>query len=128
MKMMSSPRSRRELLLLGTAAGAAALMESPLSAQPQRAGSAGSLPAIDVRSHGAVGDARTDDTAAFQRALDAARVEELFMLQQGGIFSRERSMCRLALPYVGRSRAFLLIRESGTMGSRNQVMMEPPSL
>jgi hypothetical protein len=38
MKMISSPRSRRDLLLLGTAAGAAALMGSPLSAQTQQAG------------------------------------------------------------------------------------------
>ena len=75
MKMMSSPRSRRELLLMGTAAGAAVLMDSPLSAQAEKAGSAGSLPAIDVKSHGAAGDAKTDDTAAFQRALDAASAQ-----------------------------------------------------
>jgi hypothetical protein len=75
MKMMSSPRSRRDLLLLGTAAGAAALMDTPLAAQSRRAGTAGTLPAIDVKSHGAVGDATADDTIAFQQALDAASAQ-----------------------------------------------------
>jgi hypothetical protein len=75
MKTISSLRSRRDLLLLGTAAGAAVLMDPPLSVQGQRAGIVGSLPAIDVKSHGAAGDARTDDTAAFQRALDAAEAQ-----------------------------------------------------
>ena len=75
MKMISSPRSRRDLLLLGTAAGAAALMDSPLSAQTQQADKAGALPAIDVKSHGAAGDARADDTEAFQRALEAASAQ-----------------------------------------------------
>ncbi|SRR5216683_3522336 len=75
MKMMSSPRSRRDLLLLGTAAGAAALMDTPLAAQSRRAGAAGTLSAIDVKSHGAVGDATADDTAAFQQALVAASAQ-----------------------------------------------------
>lgn len=73
--MMSSPHSRRDLLLLGTAAGAAVLMDSPLLAQAQRPGSAGTLPVIDVKSHGAVGDATADDTAAFQQALAAASAQ-----------------------------------------------------
>jgi hypothetical protein len=70
--MMSSPRSRRDLLLMGSAAGAALLMDTSLGAQSRLAGSAGAPHAIDVKSQGAVGDATADDTAAFQRALDAA--------------------------------------------------------
>jgi hypothetical protein len=72
MKMVSGPRSRRDVLLLGTAAGAAVLMDSALAAQVQRPGADDALPAIDVKSYGAVGDAREDNSAAFQRALDAA--------------------------------------------------------
>lgn len=70
--MIPSPRSRRDLLLMGTAAGAAVLMDTPLAAQSGRAGTVGTLPGIDVKSHGAVGDGTADDTAAFQRALDEA--------------------------------------------------------
>jgi len=72
MKMMSSLRSRRDLLLLGTAAGAAALMDTPLVAQSRRPDDASTLCVIDVKSHGAVGDATADETAAFQQALNAA--------------------------------------------------------
>jgi hypothetical protein len=72
MKMVANPRSRRDLLLMGTAAGAGLLMDTPLAAQSWRAGTAGTLAAIDVKSRGAVGDATVDDTAAFQRTLDAA--------------------------------------------------------
>src|SRR5260370_27443582 len=57
---------------MGTAAGAAVLMDTPLAAQSRRAGTVGTLPGIDVKSQGAVGNGIVDDTAAFQRALDAA--------------------------------------------------------
>jgi hypothetical protein len=62
------PASRREWLSLGGAAtGAMALFEPQVAhaAEPD-------LPVENVREHGAVGDGATDDTAAFQRALDAA--------------------------------------------------------
>jgi len=62
--------SRRRLLSLGAAAGVGAWMGTSnlVYADENRAGGF----YIDVRSHGARGDASTDDTAAFQHALDAA--------------------------------------------------------
>jgi Pectate lyase superfamily protein len=63
--------SRRDLLSLGAAAGVATLLEAQSIAY-----AAGSEKltgfATNVRSYGALGDALADDTAAFQRALDAA--------------------------------------------------------
>jgi hypothetical protein len=120
---MSGPSSRRDLLLLGTAAGAAVLMDSPLLAQAQRPGSAGTLPVIDVKSHGAVGDATADDTAAFQQALAAASAQGggTVYAPPGRYLLRERSMCRLALHCADLSCAFLRTRERGTTDSQSRV-------
>ena len=65
------PASRRELLSLGTAAGGAFSLLDPQTsraAEPIRP----DFPVENVLKHGAAGDGATDDTAAFQRALDAA--------------------------------------------------------
>lgn len=62
--------SRRRLLSLGIAAGIGAWVGVPALASAEENKSAAFY--IDVRNHGARGDASTDDTAAFQRALDAA--------------------------------------------------------
>jgi hypothetical protein len=62
--------SRRRLLSFGATAGLGAWMATPNPASAEQNKAAGLY--IDVRNHGARGDASTDDTAAFQRALDAA--------------------------------------------------------
>ena len=65
--------SRRDLLSLG-AAGAMGLLNSPgvaFGAERDR-GASHDSDSLSVRTFGAAGDAATDDTAAFQRALDAA--------------------------------------------------------
>jgi hypothetical protein len=61
--------SRRQLLSLGGAAGAMALLDAPQTAVAAH-GHPGPI-AENVRDFGAAGDAASDDTAAFQRALDA---------------------------------------------------------
>lgn len=67
------PASRRDLLSLGAVAGVAKLLDRPhiASAAVQRDLPASQADFENVRSFGAAGDAATDDTAAFQRALDA---------------------------------------------------------
>src|SRR5579871_3479480 len=60
--------SRRRILSLGTAAGLGAWIGTTNPASAERNNVAEFY--IDVRKHGARGDASTDDTSAFQRALD----------------------------------------------------------
>jgi hypothetical protein len=122
--MMSSPHSRRDLLLLGTAAGAAVLMDSPLLAQAQRPGSAGTLPVIDVKRVMALSEMPQRMTLPPFSKLSpppALRAAEPSMLHRGGTSSRERSMCRLALHCADLSCAFLRTRERGTTDSQSRV-------
>ena len=63
--------SRRNLLAMGSAAGIAGILGThPATAAPVRQGEQAAHE-INVRSFGARGDAASDDTAAFQRALDS---------------------------------------------------------
>ena len=63
--------SRRNLLAVGAAAGVGGFLGShPASGAPIQDKSQ-TVPASNVRSFGARGDASADDTAAFQRALDS---------------------------------------------------------
>jgi len=65
-------RSRRELLQFGTGLGMSGMLSArPFEATAQRVPSP--LFANSVVDFGAIADAQTDNTSAFQRALDAAR-------------------------------------------------------
>jgi Pectate lyase superfamily protein len=64
--------SRRRLLSLGAAAGMATFLEAPGVVLAETKEKSAPVSAINVRSYGAHGDASTDDTAAFQHALDDA--------------------------------------------------------
>jgi hypothetical protein len=65
------PASRREWLSLGTAAGGAISLFDPQAARAAETRHP-DFPVENVMNYGAVGDRAADDTAAFQRALDAA--------------------------------------------------------
>lgn len=65
-------RSRRELLSIGAAAGLSTLFDSSRHAYATERSGVPDSNCLDVRKFGAAGDAKTDDTAAFERALDAA--------------------------------------------------------
>ena len=64
--------SRRDILSLGGAAGMMSVLGAPGVAYGAVPGHEAAQSPLSVRSFGAAGDASTDDTAAFQRALDAA--------------------------------------------------------
>ena len=70
-KMQS--HSRRELLTGGTTTGAAILMGSSNQIYAASRINKPHSIEVDVRTFGAVGDKKTDDTRAFQHALNAAR-------------------------------------------------------
>lgn len=63
--------SRRDLFGMGSAAGALALIAKPSYAQAVGMKSHHESGEVNVHAFGAIGDAVTDDSAAFQRALDA---------------------------------------------------------
>jgi hypothetical protein len=63
-------KSRREVLLVGAAGGLSTLFGSPCHARAMEGPGAPDANREDVRKFGAAGDAKTDDTAAFEQALD----------------------------------------------------------
>ncbi len=88
--------TRRDLLSRGTAAGVMTML------MPSEASSAvdghPEFSARSVRDFGAIGDAVSDDTAAFQRALDAVGTAGggTVYAPRADISSRERSTFRAA--------------------------------
>ncbi len=62
-------QSRRQLLTMGTAAGLGSFLTPAVSVAASQKEQLGCCEA-NVRSFGAIGDGQSDDTAAFQRALD----------------------------------------------------------
>jgi hypothetical protein len=64
--------SRRKLLSLGVAAGVVTCLDGSEPAHAAEPSDQPALHEVNVKSFGAVGNAVADDTAAFQRALDAA--------------------------------------------------------
>jgi len=64
-------RSRRNLLGIGTAAGFAGLLATPALSSARIDEKQSATHETDVRHFGARGDGTSDDTAAFQRALDS---------------------------------------------------------
>jgi hypothetical protein len=64
--------SRRDILSLGTAAGVMSMLGAPGAAHAAVHDHEAAQYSLSVKTFGAVGDAANDDTAAFQRALDAA--------------------------------------------------------
>src|SRR5580692_9735025 len=67
-----STSSRREILSIGAAAGVIGVLGAPGVAHGAVHDHAAAQQTLSVKTFGAAGDAATDDTAAFQRALDAA--------------------------------------------------------
>lgn len=63
-------KSRRELLSIGASAGLSTLFGSSRYAYATERSGVSDPNRQDIRGFGVAGDARTDDTAAFQRALD----------------------------------------------------------
>ena len=70
--MMTNWQSRRDVLARATAAGALAGLGSSVLPSAAAAGADERPTSRGVLDFGAVGDGKADDTAAFQRALDAA--------------------------------------------------------
>src|SRR3984885_12397993 len=74
LRPMSEPIARRQFLQGLTAVPAIALLEPAALAQKPRDATIATLPAakvsLNVRDFGAKGDANTNDTSAFQTALD----------------------------------------------------------
>jgi hypothetical protein len=75
MKTRPMQRSRRDLFGLSAAAGITALLDAPRSARAEQAATQNPLLVIDVKRFDAQGDGVKDDTASFQRALDAAHAQ-----------------------------------------------------
>ena len=66
------PSSRRDILALGAATGVLRMLGTPEVAFGAEHNDEADHVSLSVRAFGAAGDASADDTAAFQRALDAA--------------------------------------------------------
>ena len=92
------PVNRRDLAR-GAFLGGASFLFNQSNLQAQSAAAASGL--LDARSFGAAGDGKTDDTAALQKALDAAGIASSGVFLQPGIYLTRELRIRSGTALVG---------------------------
>ncbi|MEO6965365.1 MAG: right-handed parallel beta-helix repeat-containing protein [Acidobacteriaceae bacterium] len=90
--------SRRDLAMGAMMGGASLLFSTAASASPEQ--SQGRT-FFDVRKHGAFGDGKADDTAALQRALDAAGEKSGAVFLPPGVYLTQELHVRPGIAVVG---------------------------
>ncbi len=90
--------SRRDLAMGAMMGGASLLFSTAASASPEQPQG---RTFFDVRKHGAVGDGKADDTAALQRALDAAGEKSGAVFVPPGVYLTQELHVRPGIAVVG---------------------------
>ena len=93
----------RRRMAKGAVLGGASLLlgKTSLADQPAGQGSPGEASPIDARRFGAVGDGKTDDTAALQRALNAAGETKGSVFLPPGVYVTGELHVRAGTSFVG---------------------------